>query len=161
MPNRHEGSAVERRALDTLVKLSRALESLNAPLARALLEDGLTTGQLAVLEALHHLGPLTQTVLAGKLLRSAPNITIVLANLEKAGWVARTTLAGDRRTRQVSLTREGERLIARVFPGHAARVTALLGVLTSREQVALAALCKKLGLGVVERTTKSRSSLSV
>lgn len=148
MPNRHQGPAAERRALDTLVKLSRAVESLAVPLNQALDAEGLTPGQLAVLEALFHLGPLTQNVLASKLLRSAPNITTVLSNLERDGYVKRTLLENDRRSRRVSLTPEGRRLIARVFPKHARRVAALMSVLDADEQETLAALCRKLGRAV-------------
>jgi MarR family 2-MHQ and catechol resistance regulon transcriptional repressor len=148
MPNRHQGPPAERRALDTLVKLSRALESVAGRLNQALDAEGLTPGQLAVLEALFHLGPLTQNVLASKLLRSAPNITTVLANLERDGHVKRAALENDRRSRRVSLTPEGRRLIARIFPKHARRVAALMGVLDADEQETLAALCRKLGRGV-------------
>ena len=61
----------------------------------------------------------------------------------------------DRRVVRVSLTRQGRRLIQRVFPAHASRIADLMGALTADEQEQLARLCKKLGLAAQQtRTTK-------
>jgi MarR family 2-MHQ and catechol resistance regulon transcriptional repressor len=150
MPTRYRGSAREVRALDAYIKLSRALETIGGRLDEAL--DGTVThGQLAVLEALLHLGPLSQRDLGRKLLRSNANVSTVIDNLEKAGHVTRCRDAGDRRLVTVSLTRTGRALIERVFPVHAARIAELMGELSPEEQEQLGALCKKLGLAVASK----------
>ncbi len=81
MPTRHRGAAREVRALDAFIKLSRAVESVSARLAEGLAGAGVTPAQLGVLEALHHLGPMSQRALGEKLLRSDPNMSLVLGNL--------------------------------------------------------------------------------
>ena len=48
-------------------------------------EFGLTESQIGVLEALAHLGPLTQGELCRKILRSGSNVTTVVDNLERDG----------------------------------------------------------------------------
>ena len=150
MPARYKGSAREVRALDTFVKLTRATETLGGQLQRHLASLEITPPQLAVLEALLHVGPMSQSELGRKLLRSNPNMTALLDNLERSKWIQRERSAEDRRVVVVSLTPEGRRVIERVFPAHAAHVTALMGALTAEEQETLGELCKKLGLSLSE-----------
>lgn len=145
MPTHYDGTPREVRALDAFIKLSRALESVNGRLNQDLAREGVTPAQLAVLEALHHLGPMSAGELAGKLLRSAPNMTVVLGNLERSGWISRTRRRSDRRVVNVSLTAAGRRRIRKVFPGHARRVAELMAALTPAEQEQLGGLCRKLG----------------
>jgi MarR family 2-MHQ and catechol resistance regulon transcriptional repressor len=109
--------------------------------------DDLTVGQFAVLEALHHLGPLAQRDLCTKLLTSGGNLTLVVANLEKRGLVERERPPENRRLQVVRLTAAGRRLIRRIFPRHAKVVAEDFSVLTAPEQEQLARLLKKLGLG--------------
>ena len=146
----YDGTAPEKRALDAFIKLARATSLLDARLHRSLGERGLTTAQLAVLEALLHLGPLTQTELGRKMLRSGGSVTSVVDNLQKKGWVRRERCEEDRRVLYVHLTAEGRRLIRKVFPGHVADVREAFGALSAAELTRLAELCKKLGRSLSE-----------
>ena len=148
MPTHYKGSARETRALDTFIKLTRAMETLGLRLQRHLASLEITPPQLAVLEALLHRGPMSQGELGRKLLRSNPNMTALLDTLERHGWIQRARSPEDRRVVVVSLSPPGRRIIEKVFPAHAAHLTALLGVLSAEEQEALGALCKKLGLAL-------------
>jgi MarR family transcriptional regulator, 2-MHQ and catechol-resistance regulon repressor len=152
VPTRFQGDASEVLALDTLIKLLRATSTIGARLYVPLQRDhGITEGQLGVLEALLHLGPMTQTQLCGKLLTSGSNLTTVLDNLERRGWVRRERDTADRRVQNVHLTNEGRSLIEEVFPGHARRVAELFAALDEDEQRQLGDLCRKLGRSVAER----------
>ena len=147
MGSHYDGSPREVLALDTYIKLARALGTVNGrvhpPLAS---EHGLTVGQLGVLETLLHLGPMPQTRLCAKLLMSGSNLTTVIDNLERHGWVRRERDADDRRVQNVHLTPAGRAMIEEIFPAHAARIAAALTGLTRDEQRDLGRLCKKLGL---------------
>ena len=145
MPTRFRGAEREVRALDAFIKLMRACDSMYAALGPSLAEAGLTQGQLGVLEALLHVGTMSQRNLASKVLRSSSNVTTVLDNLEKNGLVRRVRRVKDRRVVDVSLTKKGTQLIERVFPAHAGRIADLFGALTQSEQEQLGRLCKKLG----------------
>lgn len=147
MATRHRGAAAQRRALDAYVKLRRAVNSLSACETELHREAGLTESQFGVLEALYHLGPLCQKELAGKILKSAGNLTTVVDNLERRGLVSRERSPADRRMVTVHLTASGGKLIQDLFPRHAARLTAAFAVLTPSEQAQLAALCRRLGRG--------------
>jgi MarR family 2-MHQ and catechol resistance regulon transcriptional repressor len=105
----------------------------------------MTLGQFAVLEALYHLGSMNQCVLAQKLLRSGGNVTVVVDNLEKRGWVRRERLRSDRRMVVIHLTPTGRRRIAKVFPEHARAIAAEMNRLSPSQQETLRALCRTLG----------------
>src|SRR5580700_3294572 len=119
MPTHFEGCEAIVRALNAYINLVRASDSVLSKIAVHLESEGVTMGQFAVLEALLHLGPMCQHTLAEKLLRSGGNVTLVIDNLEKHGWVRRERQKDDRRRVKIYLTPRGQRLIARVFPEHA------------------------------------------
>ena len=147
MPTHFQGSTETKRALNAFINLARATNSLQARLSAQLEGQGLTVGQFGVLEALLHLGPMTQCVLGEKLLRSGGNITLVIDNLEKHGLVRRERQTEDRRTIVIHLTPKGMRLIKRVFPRHAKMILKEMSQLEPKEQEDLRRLCRKLGTG--------------
>jgi len=145
------GNNKELRALGTYVKLMRAAESITSRVHKHLSSVGLTVSQFGVLEAIYHLGPLSQKDLGQKILRSSGNITLVIDNLEKRRLVRRERNAADRRIFIVHLTDEGQKLIRNIFPSHAALITSELSVLNATDQKILGDLCKKVGMGANER----------
>ena len=147
MPTHYKGPPETERALNAFINFLRAADSVMARLDSRIEMGGLTNGQFAVLEALFHLGPLNQCDLARKLLRSGGNLTIVIDNLEKRRLVRRERQKEDRRMVIVGLTSSGRRLIARIFPQHAAAITAEMDQLSPDEQEMLRVLCRKLGRG--------------
>jgi len=146
MRREYRGNQKEVLALSTYVKLMRAVESTTTRIHKHLASAGLTLSQFAVLEALYHLGPLYQREIGQKLLRSSGNITMVIDNLEKRGYVKRERKKEDRRFMLVRLADDGLELIRKVFPAHAAVIASEMSVLSESEQDTLAQLCRKLGL---------------
>ena len=147
MPTHFLGTTQETRALNSFIKLTRSVETLMARLSRCGSLEDLTVSQFGALESLYHLGPMCQTTLGAKLLRSGGNITMVVDNLEKRGLVHRERDPQDRRMTVITLTKAGEEVIARIFPNHLAEIVHEMSVLTPEEQEQLGALCKKLGMG--------------
>ncbi len=146
MGTHYEGSEKEKKTLDAFIKLMRASESINNRLNRHLSEVDLTISQFGVLEALLHLGPLNQTALGEKLLKSGGNITLVVDNLEKSSWVERRRNPEDRRSVLIHLTPSGKKFISSYFPKHLDRIMQEFKCLTGKEIDKLARLCKKLGV---------------
>ena len=107
MPTHFQGRKETVRALNAFVNLMRASDSVAAHMTAQIEQSGLTMGQFGVMEALLHLGPMCQHTLAEKLLRSGGNITLVIDNLEKHGWVRRERQKDDRRLVKIYLTPEG------------------------------------------------------
>jgi MarR family 2-MHQ and catechol resistance regulon transcriptional repressor len=145
MGTKYQGTEAETRALDTYIKLTRAANSLLDRTNRHLDAYHLTPSQFGALEALYHLGTLSQVELSRKLLLSTANITTVLQNLEKRALICRERDAHDQRYVNVSITEAGAALVAQILPSHVASITADMSILTPEEQETLGALSKKLG----------------
>ena len=145
MPTHFTGSRAEMRTLDTFIKLTRCTNSLLARLAERNTVGDLTPSQFAVLEALYHLGPMTQGEISQKVLKSGSNMTTVVDNLERDGLVRRERDANDRRVIHVHLTKAGAGKLEGVLPGHVAALVEEFSVLSPSEQETLGTLCKKLG----------------
>ena len=145
MPTHYVGDEATRRALDAFIKISRARKTLSFRTGRLLAEYDLTESQLGTLEVLYYVGPMCQRDIGNKLLVTGGNMTMVVSNLEKRGFVSRERDGEDRRQITVSLTEKGKHLISEVFPKHAQNIANLLSILSPEEQDELGRLCKILG----------------
>lgn len=145
MGTHYRGTIREVKTLNAFIKLMRASESINNRLNRYLAEQDLTVSQFGILEALLHLGPLNQKALGEKLLKSGGNITLVVDNLEKSGWVERHRNPEDRRSVLIHLTEEGKNLISSYFPKHLDNIMEEFDCLSNEELDQLADMCKKVG----------------
>jgi len=151
MGTHYKGSKSDVNTLNAFIKLMRSVESMNNRLNRHLYEADLTVSQFGVLEVLHHLGPLNQRAIGEKLLKSGGNITMVIDNLEKCGYVKRERDPDDRRAVLIHLTDSGKSFIKVFFPKHLDKIKEEFSVLTEDEKEELGRLCKKLG---VQNSTK-------
>lgn len=147
-PAPREWGGDEERALRVWITLSRCYFSVSRAVADRVAEYGLTRPQFGVLEALHHLGPLSLGDLAEKLLVTGGNITYVMDRLESAGWVVRKRSSTDRRVIKAHLTAEGVSLVSQVFPMHASFIREVMDSLEVSEQDELRKLLKRLGTSV-------------
>ena len=147
MPTHFTGSRAEMRTLDTFIKLTRCTNSVLARLADRGTVGDLTYSQFAVLEALYHLGHMTQGEISLKVLKSGSNMTTVIDNLERDGLVRRERDEKDRRVIHVHLTEAGTSKVEALLPGHVAALVEEFGILSANEQQSLGDLCRKLGKG--------------
>jgi MarR family 2-MHQ and catechol resistance regulon transcriptional repressor len=146
MPTKYQGTEAEQRALNAYIKLQRAAETTLVRTSAHLQAYDLSLSQFSALEALYHLGLLSQRDLADKLLKSTGNISMVLKNLEKRGLISRERDPHDNRYMQVSITEAGRTLIGGFFDRHVTGIVTVMNALTSDEQDELGRLCRKLGL---------------
>jgi MarR family 2-MHQ and catechol resistance regulon transcriptional repressor len=137
-------SSEQRLALATYIRLMRAANAARAQASRQLEGTGLTLSQFAVLEALYHLGPMSLSDIAQKILTTGGNLTMVMGNLEKQGLAYRQKSPEDGRVLIVVLTAKGKAQIRRIFPAHAAAITEFMAALTPEKQEELGRLCRRL-----------------
>jgi len=156
MPTHFRGDAISVRALNTFIKLTRATETLLNRLNQRRTIHPLSPSQFAVLEALYHLGPLTQGQVSAKVLKSTGNITLVIDNLEKRGFVRRARENDDRRMVTIHITETGKSLIDQIFPAHVRAICEELSVLSEEEQELLSRLCLKLGKSQAKMESEQR-----
>jgi MarR family transcriptional regulator, 2-MHQ and catechol-resistance regulon repressor len=142
---KYQGSKEQVLALNTFIKLMRCANTVSAGVHCHLLGK-LTVSQFGILEALFHLGPMSQKALAEKILKSPGNITTIINNLDKNGLVIRVISEVDKRYCTIQLTSKGENLIKKVFPLHADIIVQHMAVLNENEQLALGKLLKKLAI---------------
>ena len=151
MPTRYKGTSQERFALDACLKLSRAALSLDRYLERTNIYGDLTASQFHVLDALFYLGPLSQKVIGEKLIKSGGNITMVIDNLEKKGFVQRTPDTNDRRVTNIILTIEGQSIFEETMQGYVKTIVEAANELSPVELQTLGVLCKKMGLSILHK----------
>jgi MarR family 2-MHQ and catechol resistance regulon transcriptional repressor len=148
MPTHYKGNKRDTAALNAYINLVRSSETVLARAGEDLAEKGLTLAQFGALEALFHLGPMHQHELSEKLLRTGGNVTYVINNVERRGWVKRERVKADQRQIVVRLTAAGRELMVRILPGHVEAIVQEFSRLTLEEQETLRRLCRKLGRGV-------------
>ena len=138
-------------ALSTWVKLARAYSSFDKKSSESIKEFGLTQPQFAVVEVIGHLGPLKIGELCEKMLVTGGNMTLVLDNIEKLGYIERVPSREDRRAINIQLTPAGQKLFEEVFVKHAENITQFMSVLNAAEQKDLGDLLKKLGTALKKK----------
>lgn len=137
----------QRVALKLWVTLARAHAAISRVAQDDVRGDSLTIGEFAVLELLYHKGPSLLGEIQKGVLVSSGGITYLVDRLVRKGVVERRDCAADRRARYAALTRDGERLMRRIFPRHARRITQAMRALSTAQQREATQLLKALGLG--------------
>lgn len=130
--------------LKLVVALHRSIQRDEKSLMEALAPHGLTIAQFGVLEVLYHKGPLRICDIIEKTLSSSGNMTVVIKNLEKAGYIERHRDPDDGRAFVVTLTEAGKQLISEVFPKHLKGLEQAYGNLTAPQKEELLKLLKTL-----------------
>jgi MarR family transcriptional regulator, 2-MHQ and catechol-resistance regulon repressor len=146
MGTHYKGSSKVKASLDLYIKLMRASELLSSKINTLLSEFNLSESQFNILDALYHLGSLSQKELGKKLLKSGGNITMVVDNLEKQNLVKRQRNEKDRRVTLIYLTKNGESLIKKILPKVVKKIAAETNILSESENAEFQRLCKILGM---------------
>jgi MarR family 2-MHQ and catechol resistance regulon transcriptional repressor len=131
-------------ALSAFVALARAYNAVTAVAAQDVARSGLSTGEFAVLEVLHHKGPLLLNEVQRRILVSSGGITYLVDRLEKRGLVERRDCPDDRRARYAALTGAGSELIQGIFPSHAEAIRGAFAALDDGQKATLAKLLRAL-----------------
>ena len=137
-------------ALRLWVILNRAHSAITAHTTDDIRSDGLSVGEFGVLELLYHKGPTLLGEIQRGVLVSSGGITFLVDKLADKGLVERRDCPSDRRARYAALTKDGEKLLRRIFPRHARRIADVLSGLTLAEQRTAAELLKRLGMHAAE-----------
>jgi len=144
----------ERPELDSspigvIGRISRLAREIEARLEPVYREHGLEPGWHDVLATLRRSGgSLRPTDLTRASMLTSSGTTKRLDKLEQAGLIAREPDAADRRGTLIALTAEGRRLIDELTPAHLANERRILSALGEAERSRLAALLRKLQLGL-------------
>lgn len=132
------------RSMLTWIQLLRAYNKIRANEVAYITSFGITMNQFEVLEVLYHRGDLTVGAIT-KLIMSTPgNVTVVIRNLKRDGYVTSLPDPSDKRASILSLTEKGKELIEKVFPTHAKNFEEYFEALSDEETNTLFTLLRKL-----------------
>lgn len=134
--------------VDMWVKLSRAYLTMNKKVVENIKNFGLTGPQFSALDILGVHEKLSLSEIGEKMLVSGANITMVIDNLEKLGYVKRIQNQGDRRVILVQITESGKNKLTSILQPHIDFVSGLTKSISENEAKQLAELLKKLGLSI-------------
>lgn len=133
--------------LKASVALSRCFQSVQKREMRTIKQRGLTVAQFGVLEILYHKGDLRICEIIEGTLSSGGNMTVVIDNLVKNGFIGRYSDPHDGRVSLIRLEEKGEKLMKSIFPNHVDNISEIFNALTRQEKCELIHLLKKLGSG--------------
>lgn len=136
-------STFKNSAVKSMVVLRKAFRTIDSRVSDSYKEFELTPAQFSVLDVLYSKGPMRIGEVIDTILSTSGNMTIVIKNMEKKGWIKREVSPQDARAYVISLTQAGEELISQALPAHIALVEETFSVLTEQEQVQLIRLLKK------------------
>ena len=132
------------KSMKTVVRLEKASLKIANLTINYLSKHNLTFNQFKVLEVLYHVGDLNVGSIT-KLTMSTPgNITVVVKNLKRDGWITAIKDPNDSRASILSITQKGKDIIEEVFPNHAKNLTKALEVLSDDELDTLYDLLNKV-----------------
>lgn len=138
--------------------LWKAYESLHAYAVNDIESLEMCLSDFAILEALLHKGPLPMNDIARRVSLTAGSVTTAIDRLENRSLVSREFQEGDRRTRLITLTPEGLKLIKSAFNKHLQALETVAAPLTKKEREQLIALLKRFGRSAEARLTELRQS---
>lgn len=130
-------------SVKAMVVMRKALRTIDAKVSETFKQDDLTQTQFSVLDVLYSKGPMKIGELMESILATSGNMTVVIRNMEKKGWVTRHTCPDDKRAYLVTLTDAGRQVIERALPLHIEKIQDIFSVLTEEEQKELIRLLKK------------------
>jgi MarR family 2-MHQ and catechol resistance regulon transcriptional repressor len=117
-----------------IISLHRIVTDLDRKTKVLCQKQGLTFGQFMVLETLYHKGPLSVGEVKESILSTDGTIPVIVANMEKAGLLARKQDEKDRRKSILSLTKKGRDIIREVYPDNAEMIHTAFSVWNDREK---------------------------
>jgi DNA-binding MarR family transcriptional regulator len=106
-------------------------------------EFDITPVQFSILAALYRSAPLDQNGLSGYSALDRTTVSVVVRKLEERGLIRRKTCARDRRSKLITMTEEGERLMREIMPKVRAVQDKTLAPLTETERQTFMALLRK------------------
>ena len=125
------------------IVLQRAVKKIDSKIGKDFREKGITSSQFSVLDVLYTKGEMRICELIEKLLSTSGNITVVVKNMEKKGWLYRKSCPRDKRAFLVGLTDEGKKLFENLLPEHRKEIEETYEILSDEERRELIRILKK------------------
>ena len=133
----------EKLSIKTLVVLNKATKTMHRHESEFMKRYGLSLFQFGVLEALYSKGAMNIQSIIDSMLSSSGNMTVVIRNLERDGYLIRAKDPKDKRSILIDLSAKGKEIIELVWEEHVDNICRLMSVLTRQEKISLIDSLKK------------------
>ncbi len=130
--------------LKLVIALSRAVNAHNRAALEVFRKHGLTMAQFAVLEVLHHKGPMKIGEISEKILSTSGNMTVVIQNMERDGLIECCKHPRDNRARLIVITDNGAKKLQNLFPEYLEAMTRVFSPVAGEEKQIIAQALKKI-----------------
>ena len=137
--NLDKDTLLDLKAIIVLHKAERTIRNLEAQIFK---KHNLTPTQFSVLETLYSKGELRIQDLIDSMLATSGNMTVVIKNMERDGWISRSCDPNDRRSFLIQLTDQGQTKIEAVLPEHIANISHMTALLSQNDKEELVRLLK-------------------
>lgn len=133
-------------ALHSLVVFRRASNAIGRQEVQTIKKHNLTVAQFGVMEALYNKGNLRIQDLIDKLLSTSGNMTVVIRNMIRDGYIFKVADKKDKRSFLIGLTPLGRQTIENILPEHYENIGQIFSILSNEEQETLTTILKKFKL---------------
>ena len=127
------------------IAVARVNQIVRQQLGDAIAGTGLDLPRFDLLAAIAREPGLTQSALASRLLVGRSNLSMLLPDLERRGWVRRDGDPSDRRVRRLHLSADGERVVGAALTRQTALIRHMLGVLSDEECERMGEMMRRVG----------------
>ncbi len=131
-------------SMKAVIKLEMLRTKIINKISRYLDEYQMTFNQFKVLEVLYHKGDFTIKELTRLTISTPGNMTIVIRNLKKGGWIKSIKNPKDKRESIVTITQKSKDIMEDVLSKHSKELTTCLSVLKEDEIEILYKLLSKV-----------------
>jgi len=131
-------------ALQLLEKLSKASDMFRKVQSKQMHVENLTNPQFGALFVLKKYGSVPLKKISDEMMVTGANITCVVDNLEKEGFVKRIHSIEDRRVINAELTPKGKAKVEQLLPSYRQNAMSMVSKLKDDEQKTLLNLLEKL-----------------
>lgn len=133
----------ENSGIHAHVVFRNASRTVELKTTEVIRQSGLTVSQFGILDILYCLGEMSINQIKQKFLATSGNLTVILKNMERDGYIQRITCPNDRRSFRFSITDLGRKKIEEVLPKHRELIEEFYSIFDSKEKEQLISLLKK------------------
>ena len=132
------------KSMQTWMQLFRSFNKIRTKETAYIQKFDLTMNQFQVLEVLYHRGDLNIGSITKFTMSTPGNITVVVRNLKRDGYITSIADIKDKRASILSITQKGKDIIEELFPNHAKNFEEYFKVLDEQELDSLFTILRKL-----------------
>jgi len=139
--------------------LASAYSHIEKEISDYLRPFNLTPAKFNAMMVIKHIGKaegLSQIDIGRRLIVTASNMTRLVDNMEREGYIERLTQKGDRRVNLIRISKKGSELLDQIWPGYYKKIASIANQLNRNELIRISELLLKLSSNLDSVTKKAQ-----